>query len=86
MWVCAGTPSFSRHWTWFDRPGLPRRSLSSPRMRALLPVPALVMGAVLRCQLVGGALVLLGVRLVGRVLSGGLALQSRLLLRRSRIW
>ena len=55
-------------------------------MRALRPVPALVMEAVLRGRLVGGALVLLGGRLVGRVLSGGLALQSRMLLRRSRIW
>ena len=56
-------------------------------MRALLPVPAMVMGVVLRGRLLGGALVLLlGGRLVGRALSGGLALQSRMLLRRSRIW
>ena len=55
-------------------------------MRVLLLVLAMVMGMVLRGQLVGGALVLLGGRLVGRALSGGLALQSRMLLQRSRIW
>ena len=86
------TPSFFRHWTWFDRPGLLRRSLSSPQMRVLLPVPALVtpstgyVGAVLLCRLVGGALVLLGGLLVGLALLGGLTLQSRMLLQRSRIW
>ena len=65
---------------WFDRLGLPRRSLSSPRMRVLLHVPVTVMGVVLRGRLVGGVLVMLGGWLVGR------ALQSWMLLRRSRIW
>ena len=76
MWVCIGTLSFSRLWTWFDRPGLLYQSLSPPRMRALLPVPAMVMGVVLCRRLVGGVTVLVllgGRRLVGRALSGGLA-------------
>ena len=44
-------------------------------MRALLPVTAPVMGVVLRCRLVEGALVLLGGRLAGWALPGRLALQ-----------
>ena len=49
-----------------------------------MPVPVMVV--VLSGRLVGGKLVLLECRLVGRTLPRELALQSRMLLRRSRIW
>ena len=70
-------------------------------MKALLPVTAPVVGVEpptscrlvggvgveppTNCQLAGGELVLLGGLLVGWALPGGLALQSRMLLRSSRI-
>ena len=49
-------------------------------------MPVLVMGAVLRCRLVWGALVLPGAGWSVGLSLGGLAFQSRMLLRRSRIW